>query len=465
MLHYQRMIREEHRRYTDLAESRRRLAMRRAIVPSRRSFLLGLGAAAFTLPALAASDLSTFANGASGASVRATLNTLITRFQDIVNVKDWGAVGDGVTNDTAAIQAAFDFAFGTTAAPHAEAGKFTNKPVFFPNGEYIITAALTIRSLTGGYIFGAGRQTTKIRNSTGNGSVIVTNGMTYSRIEGITFGTNGTGAAFDLDWDNTGTVSLQGNTFKDCMFTGNSTTLGFGLKIGATGFMGSENICINCHFDNVGKGVRTLNGNALQNSVLGGNFQNTDVGIHVGTGSVTKIDSVGFQNAALTNDIRVENSVSDTYSVLACRSESVNCLHFHAGPGVFVSGFTQLNATAGGVYLFYEAGTVNLCTLEGCYSQNGVISNFSNGRIAIRGGGFGNANFIPAGLNAKIVEYLREPLTVATLPAAQTALKGVRMFVTDATQALTAGIGAIVAGGGANNVPVICDGTNWRIGG
>jgi hypothetical protein len=39
-----------------------------------------------------------------------------------------------------------------------------------------------------------------------------------------------------------------------------------------------------------------------------------------------------------------------------------------------------------------------------------------------------------------------------------------RLFVTDATATLTAGIGAIVAGGGTNHVPVIDDGTNWRIG-
>lgn len=56
------------------------------------------------------------------------------------------------------------------------------------------------------------------------------------------------------------------------------------------------------------------------------------------------------------------------------------------------------------------------------------------------------------------------PTTVAGLPAAATGLQGARSFVGDATQALTAGIGAVVAGGGANRVPVICDGTNWRIG-
>ena len=51
---------------------------------------------------------------------------------------------------------------------------------------------------------------------------------------------------------------------------------------------------------------------------------------------------------------------------------------------------------------------------------------------------------------------------VAALGSAAT--KGQRKFVTDSSAAMTAGIGAVVAGGGANNVPVFADGTNWRIG-
>ncbi len=49
--------------------------------------------------------------------------------------------------------------------------------------------------------------------------------------------------------------------------------------------------------------------------------------------------------------------------------------------------------------------------------------------------------------------------TVAQLPAVGSA--GRRLFVTDATVTTFA---SIVAGGGANRVPVYDDGTNWRIG-
>lgn len=56
---------------------------------------------------------------------------------------------------------------------------------------------------------------------------------------------------------------------------------------------------------------------------------------------------------------------------------------------------------------------------------------------------------------------LTAPVAVGSLPAAAAGLKGARSFVTDANATTFA---SIVAAGGANNVPVYCDGTNWRIG-
>jgi hypothetical protein len=55
------------------------------------------------------------------------------------------------------------------------------------------------------------------------------------------------------------------------------------------------------------------------------------------------------------------------------------------------------------------------------------------------------------------------PTTVAALPAAA-GNAGMRDTVSDATQTLTAGIGATVSGGGSNIVPVFCNGTVWQIG-
>lgn len=55
------------------------------------------------------------------------------------------------------------------------------------------------------------------------------------------------------------------------------------------------------------------------------------------------------------------------------------------------------------------------------------------------------------------------PRLVSQLAAAS-GNSGRRTFVTDATVAHAAGLGTVVAGGGANFVPVYCTGADWRIG-
>jgi hypothetical protein len=60
-----------------------------------------------------------------------TARTLADRFADVVNVKDFGAVGDGVTDDRAAIQDANNYA--------ASAGL----PLYFPGGTYGVSVGYT----------------------------------------------------------------------------------------------------------------------------------------------------------------------------------------------------------------------------------------------------------------------------------------------------------------------------------
>ena len=71
----------------------------------------------------------TYNQGGTGAQDR----TVLTKLQETVSVKDFGAVGDGVADDTAAIQAAID------------ACEVLKKPIFFPVGTYIITSGLTVQ--------------------------------------------------------------------------------------------------------------------------------------------------------------------------------------------------------------------------------------------------------------------------------------------------------------------------------
>lgn len=56
------------------------------------------------------------------------------------------------------------------------------------------------------------------------------------------------------------------------------------------------------------------------------------------------------------------------------------------------------------------------------------------------------------------------PTIVASLTAAATAGIGATAFVTDANATFILGLGLTVVGGGANKVPVYCDGTNWIVG-
>jgi hypothetical protein len=64
----------------------------------------------------------------------ATGQTVQTKLEQYVSVKDFGAVGDGVTNDTAAIQAAIDAAWTNGQSVYVPAGNYIAKITIPPTG-------------------------------------------------------------------------------------------------------------------------------------------------------------------------------------------------------------------------------------------------------------------------------------------------------------------------------------------
>jgi hypothetical protein len=300
-------------------------------------------------------------------------------------VKAFGAVGDGTADDTAAIQAAITYAFVTAGG----------KPLFIPDGTYKLTTSLKITGLLGGRMYGAGRHKTVLQQTTANECVILADGCAYSRFSDFklvhTAGTTTVGL-FDLGGNS---PAPQSNTFENLFFqrSGPNYTLR-GLGLGTTGVMGSENLIINCFFSLLRSGVMTCNQNALQNQVIGGNFQGCMYGIHVYAGSVTNVSGVGFQNywfynesnvntepvpqcAAGGYDVHIFNSVADTCVIEGCRSEgttlnsagngarvscignsvlSVGILEWSAG-ATFVLNQVVASTTTGNTYKCTVAGT------------------------------------------------------------------------------------------------------------
>ena len=145
------------------------------------------------------------------------------RSTDFVSVKDFGAVGDGVTDDTAAIQAAIDYASGL--------GGFQRKVVWFPAGDYQITELTWATEvsligedwrntrLTG--TGGAGTKMIKAPSGSFGGAIQVLSGFSFipdgvQVVNGIdlTDASNVNGCYFDKLWF---------NNCDDCMTIGNTS--------------------------------------------------------------------------------------------------------------------------------------------------------------------------------------------------------------------------------------------------
>ena len=85
------------------------------------------------------------------------IRTLQDKLDDFVSVRDFGAKGDNITDDTEAIQRALDRPLGTAAAA---AAPFTHRTIYFPAGNYVITDTIKLPPFT--RIQGEGKATTTI---------------------------------------------------------------------------------------------------------------------------------------------------------------------------------------------------------------------------------------------------------------------------------------------------------------
>lgn len=137
--------------------------------------------AAATKAEVVAETVENYANLKIVAEGTTTPRLLSDRFADILNVKDFGAKGDGVTDDTASIQAALNAASVFRGDILGNAMNYVQNCVFFPAGTYIISDTLFVGE--GTTVFGAS-QSSSIIKATHSGIAIQCGGTDryYSQI-------------------------------------------------------------------------------------------------------------------------------------------------------------------------------------------------------------------------------------------------------------------------------------------
>ena len=353
-------------------------------------------------------DLSNLGGGFIQSGTGAVQRTVENKLKDTVSVKDFGAVGDGTTNDTAAIQAAI------TATP-------ANGTLFFPPGTYRGYILLRRNNIS---ILGAGSASTiiKLPNSTTSITVPAEGGGTVTGLPSvIEIGECALGNSANTYTD----VTVKGMTL-DGNYTNNTAptidVFGHGLIATKTSrlvvddviaqncYVTGIDIVINSNYANISATVAAC-GNAL---ISGARYPNFDInsskygifniisyngyygGRMLDNCWGNKIDFTAY-NPSITgfiyNNQTVNQSHSNTINVSVidgcatgqgvsvgnnCHSSNITAVVRNvAGTGVYVAGTSEAYAPRGNIITTstYGCGGMSLYA-GGLHNQHYVTSKF-----------------------------------------------------------------------------------------
>jgi hypothetical protein len=355
-----------------------------------------------TAPAVGLSFFGTFlgdvGNGVSASGVNyiatgtgAVTRTTASKLADVVSVKDFGAVGNGTTDDTAAIQAAINSGA---------------KNLLFPAGTYLTSSQLTL--ITGQSLQGQGAGITSIiaKASTNFQYVAYNSGGANIRISGLTFDANqvnriGVLTTTAIPLLLTGVTDCH---VSECTFQGAVGTVsvpGFGIAIGGTS---SRCTIHNCRALNNGTSAKPADGfyisasDSLISNCIATNCTDTAFVIESAsnsgiTGCVSNTCSCG---GAITNTINTDTygnyingltvsnwnaSVTGGVQIGTPLNTSTGVLYDTLVNGVVIRANTSASFGTGAAINIRSTGTpkptrvtVSNCIVEGATLQGIVVS-------------------------------------------------------------------------------------------
>jgi len=219
-------------------------------------------------------------------------------FSSWTNVRtQHSAAGDGVADDTSALQSALDRLAGDSGSP----------VVFVPAGSYRITRSLSLNYGLGVAIIGEDPERTRIVwDGPDDGTMLIARGLAYSRINRLTFDGRGKAAvAVEQTWDNKRGNFDTGNEYADDRFI----DVGYGIHGGFEGFGFAETSIVRARFiRNTKAGVALGNFNALDIWVWYSLFEDCGVGVtnDPGAGNYRVYNSV-FRRSRVA-DLMMQNT-------------------------------------------------------------------------------------------------------------------------------------------------------------
>lgn len=302
------------------------------------------------------------------------------------DVKSVGAMGDGTSDDTAAIQRALD-ADCTGGIP---------KTLFFPAGTYRVSGTLylnhhaggTCRSRkAGGWIAGAGSGRTVVSMDPAvKKGVFATDGLAFATLQGITFRTfawkTGDPQEPNVDLElYPGFVATQQNNFYDVVFDGGYAAFAAGVRLPTTG-QASSNVIFRGRFANAHIGLVSGHYNALANGAVDSEFVDNDYALGTWTTDETNLPPGGtfFAYRSTSRGTRTRDflprgsAIGSTFYAYAWNSDAPSYFFNGATSAPYALMFDRARLTPrpGATYLFDVGSSQGPFFLYSTLSRSGI---------------------------------------------------------------------------------------------
>jgi hypothetical protein len=458
---------------------------------SRHALGAGLGVGALALmaqtrPVSADTPFTSFPFSATGG---VTPRTMPDRLSDVKNVKDYGAIGNGTSDDTAAIQSAINWTSGAYRGV-----------IFFPAGTYRITSALTFNDINPhSIIFRGVGKASKIQgnfngflfNRTvppslggGNPSIDIIENLWWHN------GNSGTSSGC-IRWDDgSGLMIRNCNLYGYIGFSSNANVLGlsiYGCEIrqdtdGLT-HAGSIGVYYNgggpadiagCDFIAFDDGVRL--GSAAH--IHGCRFENNGNGINIGTDDTGGAYAVG---ATVVTSCSFEANDTGVFARSMNHSfiGGIGILGHAASPySPNVGNWSSYGIRVGGGIdnIFSGIGILGDYNIDGVNIADATVTNNNNvwiGVTVINGGGAvsgSTSKWNIGGSDKNGLTFIKctpdvVPMlpvtTFANLPASPAT--GMTYTITDGPSSVAAPGTLVTSGGGSTKMLLWYNGSNWKL--